>query len=158
MNYNQNHKIAQITSNTLIIGIDIAKHHHVARAQDYRGMELGSTCFFDNTQEGFRAFINWIHQIKESYEMESVITGMEPTGHYWLNLAHILKEEQIKFVTVNPLHVKHSKELDDNSPTKNDVKDAIVIAQLLKMVDTRNQQYHKEFSRNYVWRRNYAIY
>ncbi len=49
-------------------------------------------------------------------EMDSVITGMEPTGHYWLVLAHILKEEQIKFVTVNPLHVKNSKELDDNSP------------------------------------------
>lgn len=95
-------------------------------------MELGSTCFFDNTLEGFRAFINWMYQIKESCEKDSVITGMEPTGHYLLNLAHILKEEQIKFVTVNPLHVKHSKDLDDNSPTKNDVKDAKVIAQLVK--------------------------
>ena len=38
MNYNQNHKIAQITSKTLVIGIDIAEHHHVARAQDYRGI------------------------------------------------------------------------------------------------------------------------
>jgi transposase len=57
---------------------------------------------------------------------------MEPTGHYWLNLAHILKENNIKFVAVNPLHVKKSKELDDNSPTKNDVKDAKVIAQLVK--------------------------
>ncbi|RVT62567.1 hypothetical protein [Niallia taxi] len=36
MNYNQNHKIAQITPKTLVIGIDdIAKHHHVARAQDW---------------------------------------------------------------------------------------------------------------------------
>ncbi|PTX48310.1 transposase [Melghirimyces profundicolus] len=33
---------------------------------------------------------------------------------------------------VNPLHVKKSKELDDNSPTKNDIKDAKVIAQLVK--------------------------
>ncbi|WP_412760872.1 IS110 family transposase [Peribacillus frigoritolerans] len=57
---------------------------------------------------------------------------MEPTGHYWLNLAHLLKENNIKFVSVNPLHVKRSKELDDNSPTKNDVKDAKVIAQLVK--------------------------
>jgi transposase len=48
------------------------------------------------------------------------------------NLAHILKENEIKFVAVNPLHVKKSKELDDNSPTKNDVKDAKVIAQLVK--------------------------
>ena len=37
MNYNQNHKIAQITSETLIVGVDIAKHNHVARAQDFRG-------------------------------------------------------------------------------------------------------------------------
>ncbi|WP_338113076.1 IS110 family transposase [Paenibacillus artemisiicola] len=33
---------------------------------------------------------------------------------------------------MNPLHVKRTKELDDNSPTKNDVKDARVIAQLVK--------------------------
>ena len=64
--------------------------------------------------------------------MHQVIVGMEPTGHYWFNLAHILKEKGIKFVAVNPLHVKKSKELDDNSPTKNDVKDARVIAQLVK--------------------------
>ncbi|WOD65210.1 IS110 family transposase (plasmid) [Niallia taxi] len=109
-----------------MIGIGIAKHHHVARAQDYREIELGSTCLFNNNHEGFRTFINWINQIKESCGMESVITRMKPTGHYWLNL-HILKEQQIKLVTV-----KHSKELNDNSPTKNNVKDAKVIAQLVK--------------------------
>ncbi len=32
---------------------------------------------------------------------------------------------------VNPLQVNRTKELDDNSPTKNDVKDARVIAQLV---------------------------
>ncbi|MGF7036666.1 transposase [Paenibacillus mucilaginosus] len=36
------------------------------------------------------------------------------------------------FGVVNPLHVKKSKELDENSPTKNDIKDAKVIAQLVK--------------------------
>ena len=35
-------------------------------------------------------------------------------------------------MVVNPSHVKKTKELDDNSPTKNDVKDARVIAQLVK--------------------------
>jgi transposase len=64
--------------------------------------------------------------------MEKVIVGMEPTGHYCFNLAYFLKENEIKFVAVNPSHVKKSKELDDNSPTKNDVKDAKVIAQLVK--------------------------
>ncbi|MGN7300777.1 IS110 family transposase, partial [Ferdinandcohnia sp. SAFN-114] len=132
MNYNQNNKIAQITSETLIIGVDIAKFKHVARAQDYRGIEFGTPCFFENTKDGFSAFIDWINHLKQEQGMEKVIVGMEPTGHYWLNLAHNLKENGIKFVAVNPLHVKKSKELDDNSPTKNDVKDAKVIAQLVK--------------------------
>jgi transposase len=132
MNYNQNKKIAQITSQTLIIGVDIAKFKHVARAQDYRGIEFGSPCYFENTKEGFEHFLNWIMEIKKEQCMENVMVGMEPTGHYWFNLAHVLKENEIKFVAVNPLHVKKSKELDDNSPTKNDVKDARVIAQLVK--------------------------
>jgi transposase len=132
MNYNQNKKIAQITSQTLIIGVDIAKFKHVARAQDFRGMEFGSPCYFENTKEGFENFLTWIYELKREQAMEKVMVGMEPTGHYWFNLAHILKENEIKFVVVNPLHVKKSKELDDNSPTKNDVKDAKVIAQLVK--------------------------
>ncbi|NHM30961.1 IS110 family transposase, partial [Neobacillus terrae] len=132
MNYNQNKKIAQITSQTLIIGVDIAKFKHVARAQDFRGIEFGSPCQFENTKEGFELFLQWISEIKKEHNMDKVVVGMEPTGHYWFNLAHILKENEIKFVAVNPLHVKKSKELDDNSPTKNDVKDAKVIAQLVK--------------------------
>jgi transposase len=132
MNYNQNHKISQITSETLIVGVDIAKHNHVARAQDFRGLELGKTCFFENTKAGFHSFLDWINQLVKGCKLNQVIVGMEPTGNYWLNLAHLLKENNIKFVSVNPLHVKRSKELDDNSPTKNDVKDAKVIAQLVK--------------------------
>lgn len=104
----------------------------MARAQDFRGMEFGSPCYFENTQEGFHHFLSWISELKREQAMDKVIVGMEPTGHYWFNLAHILKENEIKFVAVNPLHVKKSKELDDNSPTKNDVKDAKVIAQLVK--------------------------
>ncbi len=132
MNYNQNHKIAQITSQTLIIGVDIAKHKHVARAQDYRGLEFGTPFYFENTNFGFDGFLAWIRHLAHQHNMEKTIVGMEPTGHYWLNLAHFLKEQDIKFVVVNPMHVKKSKELDDNSPTKNDVKDARVIAQLVK--------------------------
>ncbi|WP_204260332.1 hypothetical protein [Caloranaerobacter azorensis] len=41
MNYTQNKKLLQITESTLIIGIDIAKHTHVARVQDFRGIEQG---------------------------------------------------------------------------------------------------------------------
>ncbi len=94
-------------------------------------MEFGSPCYFDNTKTGFELYLDWINQLKLEQQMEKVIVGMEPTGHYLLNLAHILKENHIKFVGVNSLHVKKSKELDDNLPTKKDVKDVKVIAQLV---------------------------
>ena len=57
---------------------------------------------------------------------------MEPTGHYWFNLGKFLQDNDMKPVLVNPHHVKKSKELDDNSQTKNDRKDPKVIAGLVK--------------------------
>src|SRR3954469_6124363 len=82
MNYNQNKKIAQITTHALIIGVDIAKFKHVARAQDFRDIEFGSPCYFENTQEGIHDFLQWISQLKSDQAMEKVIVGMEPRGHY----------------------------------------------------------------------------
>ncbi|MDT3844990.1 MAG: transposase [Bacillota bacterium] len=40
--------------------------------------------------------------------------------------------KSIKFVMVNPHHVHKSKELDDNSPSKNDCKDPRIIAGLVR--------------------------
>ena len=62
--------------------------------------------------------------------MEKVIPGMEPTGHYWLNLGAYLQGQGIH-VHINPHHVKKSKELDDNNPNKNDRKDPKTIAGLV---------------------------
>lgn len=53
MHSTQNERINQITSSTLIVGVDIAKFKHVARAQDYRGVELGRPITFENNREGF---------------------------------------------------------------------------------------------------------
>ncbi|MEW5571694.1 IS110 family transposase, partial [Rossellomorea marisflavi] len=40
MDFTQNERLNQINEQTLIIGIDIAKHKHVARAIDDRGIDL----------------------------------------------------------------------------------------------------------------------
>ncbi|WP_276913768.1 IS110 family transposase [Aneurinibacillus aneurinilyticus] len=132
MNCKQNQRILQITESTLIVGADIAKHTHVARAQDLRGIELGKPVKFSNTSAGLQRLASWMESLMESYKKHQVLFGIEPTGHYWMPLAQFLRRRGIKVVLVNPHHVKKSKELDDNSPTKNDVKDARVIAQLLK--------------------------
>ncbi|APB37177.1 IS110 family transposase [Heyndrickxia coagulans] len=132
MNYTQNHKISQITASTLIIGIDVAKDKHVARAQDDRGIEFGKRLIFENRFHGFQTLLDWMERQRKQNHKDHVIFGVEPTGHFWLSLAYFLTAKGYDFVLVNPMHVKKSKELDDNSPTKNDTKDAKVIAQLIK--------------------------
>ena len=49
-----------------------------------------------------------------------------------MNLAAYLQAHGIPFIMVNPHHVNRSKELDDNLQTKNDQKDALVIARLMR--------------------------
>jgi transposase len=128
----QNQRIERITSKHLIIGIDIAKFTHVARATNYRGIEQGSYLAFSNDLAGFERLHQWIQSLMRHHQLSNVIFGVEPTGHYWLNLAYWLQEQQFELVLVNPFQVKRNKENRDNSPTKNDIKDALVIADMVK--------------------------
>ena len=56
---------------------------------------------------------------------------MEPTGHYWWEIGKFLQDNGFRPALVNPHHVKKSKELDDNNPSKNDRKDPKVLAGLI---------------------------
>lgn len=128
----QNAKIAAITEKTLIIGIDVGSETHFARAFDWRNYEYSRKPLeFNNNEEGFETFLTWINEMKTKHGKTEVIPGMEPTGHYWINLGRFLQSKGMKPVHVNPHHVKKSKELDDNNPSKNDRKDPKVIAGLV---------------------------
>ncbi|WP_025335166.1 IS110 family transposase [Paenibacillus sabinae] len=82
--------------------------------------------------EGFQQFSRWIQDLLKSYNLNKIIVGMEPTGHYWLSLARWLSDKGIEAVLVNPHLVKKNKENRDNPPSKSDRKDALVIADMIK--------------------------
>ncbi|MCL6459624.1 MAG: IS110 family transposase [Gorillibacterium sp.] len=128
----QNQRITRISEETLVIGADIAKKIHVARAVDYRGIELGKDCVFHNDREGLTKLASWMKALQKEHQKADIVFGIEPTGHYWFPLAAFLEGQNIKVVIVNPHHVNKSKELEDNSPTKSDYKDAKVIADLIR--------------------------
>ena len=132
MNSKWNEKLNQVTENTLIVGMDIAKRTHYACFVDERGRVLEKAFAVHQSREGFEALYQNILDALKVHEKTDVIVGIEPTGHYWMNLAYFLDSYGIPLVMVNPLHVKRSKELDDNLQTKNDKKDAVVIARLMK--------------------------
>ena len=131
-----NQRLEEITAGTLIVGVDVAKSVHWARFVDYRGVEIGKALSFKNNRQGYESIIARIREICNTkilrYPIETVMIGMEPTGHYWKPLANYLIKTGFRIVGVNPYHTKKAKELDDNSPTKNDKKDAITIARLMK--------------------------
>jgi transposase len=128
---NSNKKLEAITPRTLIVGVDIAKETQWARFVDYRGIELGKALKFHNDKRGFENILASIKAIGKNKRLDDVIVGMEPTGHYWKPLANYLLMHEVKVVMVNPYHTKKAKELDDNSQTKSDKKDALTIAKLV---------------------------
>jgi len=132
MNKSQTEKIMAINPKVMIVGVDIAKKTHWVRVINHAGIELTKPFSFHNTKEDFIRTVVKLEKLREENGMEQIIVGMEPTGHYWKGLAWYLKESNVPVVMVNPYHVKKAKELDDNTQTKSDRKDALVIAKLVK--------------------------
>ncbi|MFF2450839.1 IS110 family transposase [Neobacillus sp. NPDC058068] len=132
MQNKQNQLIERISDTHLIVGVDIAQQLHVARAVNFRGIVVGDPLSFENNEEGFVKLLSWIQKLQKLKKLDSIIVGMEPTGHYWINLSQWLYNQNIEVVTVNPHLVKRNKENRDNTQSKSDKKDALVIADMVK--------------------------
>lgn len=129
----QKQKVIAITTDTLVVGVDIAKNYQWARFVDFRGIEHGRALKFKNSKGGFETILARIREICRKENFAKAVVGMEPAGHYWKAFANRLeKQDGIKAVLVNPYATKQAKELDDNSQTKSDKKDALTIAKLVK--------------------------
>jgi transposase len=128
----QNQLIERISDKHLVVGVDIAQQLHVARAVNFRGIVVGDPLIFENNEEGFLSLLNWIQNLQRLNNLNAAIVGMEPTGHYWINLSKWLDKQNIEVVTVNPHLVKRNKENRDNTQSKSDKKDALVIADMVK--------------------------
>lgn len=133
MTKSQNSKFNAIENTDAIVGIDIAKNVHWAGIILPNGKEIKKPFSFNNNKIGFKSLVETVKNILTMLNFKKVIIGMEPTGHYWKCCARYLKKiDWIKVVTVNPHHVKKSKEFDDNCQTKSDKKDCMTIARLIK--------------------------
>lgn len=74
----------------MVIGVDIASEIHWARAFDWRGLELGKAVKIENSAEGFNFFVRWATELAVGQKKDSVMVGLELTGHYWFTLAAYL--------------------------------------------------------------------
>ena len=133
MNFSKSERGLVVNFGEMFVGIDIAKYKHFAKILFNDGSESAPFCF-DNSRSGFESLLVWLAFNKNRRHCNSIIVGLESTGHYWEPLAFFLDGQPgLKLVQVNPKYVKKTKELYDNTPGKTDRKDAGIIAMLMRM-------------------------
>ncbi len=129
----KNEKLSFISDDMLILGCDIGSETHYVRAIDTRGRELSKSAFpFSNSLDGFQSAKEWAVNLAAAHNKNQIVLGLEPTGHYWFCLATWMVSNGISVVQVNPYAVNQTKEIEDNSPLKDDTKDPKLIANLVK--------------------------
>lgn len=131
--FDKNAKLSFISDDMLILGCDIGSETHYMRAIDTRGRELSKSAYsFSNDAEGFQNAKEWAVRLAAKHDKKQIVLGLEPTGHYWFCLATWMVSNGISVVQVNPYAVKQTKEVEDNSQLKDDLKDPKLIANLVK--------------------------
>lgn len=111
----------------LYVGIDISKDRSSAKGIDEHGksrLELS----FDMDSIGFAELLKAIENNSNSYD--DVITAMESTACYHINLFSFLAAKGIDTVIINPLLIANFAKLSLRK-TKTDKKDAGTIAQFV---------------------------
>lgn len=102
-------KLIAITTDTLVVGVDIAKNYQWARFVDFKGIEHDRALKFKSSRDGFETILARIRDICKEENFAEVVVGMEPTGHYWKAFANWLyKQEGIKVVLV--IHMRQNRQ------------------------------------------------
>ena len=125
-------KVKTVNNKTLIVTVDISKRTNVGYCRCPDGTDT-KPFKFNNNGQGFNYLWNQITRMKNTYSMEEVVFGLEPTGPYGEPLIHFMKKRDVKLIQVNPMHTKRVKELQGNSPNKTDEKDPKVIADIIEL-------------------------
>lgn len=111
------------------VGIDIAKNKHDAFIINCEGSAVGRSFSFQNSETGFKSFVNFLTQNEVSYE--NSIIGMESTGHYWFSLYCHLIELNFTVNVINPIQSDCFRKMQIRQ-TKTDSRDSYIIAQVMR--------------------------
>lgn len=131
-----------ISKDSLVLGIDIGSQFHSVVFQNKDGFVLEKIDKLYNSRKGFDFLDNKIEYLLNKHQLSIVHIGFEPTGNYWKNLIYHLhsKGHQVHFIRTTA--IKSQRELDESSPSKNDIRDANLLATLVregKYIDSKLQ-------------------
>jgi len=124
-------KLADVKPGTLFIGVDLGLEHNVAVVITERAQRLAKIRF-PHDQEGYAYFRRRLEKLRKCQQAPTVLVGMEPSNYLWKLLAAELERYQVPYRLVNSYTVKKHREGDQLDRSKDDVRDAFMIADLLR--------------------------
>lgn len=110
-------------------GIDVAKRKHCALVLDDHGQVVQGAWSINNDQQGFEL----LRQVLSAWP-ESLLVGLEATGHYWLALYESLTALGYPVVVLNPLQVAAYRRSGVRK-VKQDTTDAFWIADYIRIAN-----------------------
>lgn len=115
-----------------VVGIDVAKSKHFAAILDPVGQTIMPPFSFPNNKAGFDALMDRIQEMRQKHLISQWVFGFEASGGYEKPLAEFLVGQRQDVVQVNSVAVKRHREIMTGSVDKNDSKDCLAIAYLIR--------------------------
>jgi transposase len=111
------------------LGIDVAKRRHRATLLDDDGQTVFRNVSVEHSREGVGELLQRLSATGQP--ADTVLVGMEATGHYWMVLYETLVQSGYTVQVINPLVVAARRNITIRG-TKTDSADALLIARLLR--------------------------
>jgi transposase len=115
-----------------VVGIDVAKNKHFGVVLDPVGQTLVPPFSFANSAAGFDALMDKVQEMARAHLITHWVFGFEASGGYEKPLAAYLVEHKQDVVQVSSVAVKRHREMMTGSVDKNDPKDCVSIAYLVR--------------------------
>jgi transposase len=116
----------------LCVSLDISKYFHVAMIHNGLGEIVIPTFEIDIFQSGFDQLCQALDQARSGSNAQLVLLGMEPTSHYFENLARHLLQCAQPVTRINSFAVKQNREQQLMRREKTDEIDVAAIGDLLR--------------------------
>ncbi len=116
----------------LCVSIDVSKDFHLVLLHNKLGEIVMPRFDIDIFQSGYKQLCQAIETAVFDNNTQLILTGMEPTGHYYQNLARHLHTDGYCVTMINSLAVKQNRDQRMMSREKSDEIDAASIGDLLQ--------------------------
>jgi transposase len=120
---------AFLAGKPLVVGVDLAKRTHAVwlTGRDLVPIERFTV---HHSHEGVAILLERAERARAKHGFDRVLVFMEPTSHFWRNVANALEQRGVAYRTVATVAVDRQREIAHLTYAKGDYRDAELIARL----------------------------